>query len=482
MPAVIHILGLVLSGFSATFLLPLLCALVAHDGRAPDFLAGAIVSGGAGLALIGLARPHARELKPRDGFLLVTLGLVTLSGVAAIPLLLALPRLSVTAAYFEAMSGLTTTGATLLTGLDHLPPSVNLWRCTLEWFGGLGVIVLGVAALPLLGVGGMQLHRADTPGPMKEERLTPRIASTARSLWLVYCVLTAAGIGALRFAGMSWLDAICHCFSAMSLGSFSTHDASIAYFDSPAIEVVLALIILVAAFNLTRHFVALRQLSLDTYAADPEARAILLVLGLSVLGIALLLQWHHVYRSFGVSLRHALFNVVSIATTCGLVSRDYTQWPVFAPFWMLFLSCLVASTGTAGGGIRMFRTLLLTRQAARELKLLVHPGAIVPVRVGGRAVPERVGHSVLAFIFLYFMAATVLIFLLLASGLDFQSSLGAIIATLNNLGPGLGLVGPGRTYQALNAFQDWTCIIAMLLGRLEIFSVLVLFTPAYWRK
>ncbi|HTY49583.1 MAG TPA: potassium transporter TrkG, partial [Steroidobacteraceae bacterium] len=337
-------------------------------------------------------------------------------------------------------------------------------------------------ALPLLGVGGMQLHRADTPGPMKEERLTPRITSTARSLWLVYCLITAAGIAALRLTGMSWLDAICHCFSAVSLGSFSTHDASIAYFDSPAVEVVLALIILIAALNLTRHFVALRQLSLDTYAADPEARAILVILALSVLGIAILLQWHHVYRSFGVSLRHALFNVVSIATTCGLVSQDYTQWPVFAPFWMLFLSCLVASTGTAGGGIRMFRTLMLTRQASREMKLLVHPGAIVPVRVGGRAVPERVGHSVLAFIFLYFMAATLLIFLLLASGLDFQSALGAIIATLNNIGPGLGVVGPGRTYQALNTFQDWTCIVAMLVGRLEIFSVLVLFTPAYWRK
>jgi trk system potassium uptake protein len=479
---VINVLGLMLTAFGATFVLPLVTALIAQDGTAADFLLSGVITAGVGFLIAAATKRHARELKPRDGFLLVTLGWALMSAAATIPLLLLLPRLTFTAAYFETMSGLTTTGATMLTGLDQLAPAINVWRCTLTWVGGLGIIVLAVAVLPLLGVGGMQLYKAETPGPMKDDKITPRITGTAKSLWLVYCAITAVGIIALRLAGMSWLDAVCHCFSAVGLGAFSTHDANVAYFNSPAIELTLCALIIVASLSFSRHFLALRQLSLAPYTRDPEARAVLLVLTVSVVGIAMVLEFHHTYATFGTGLRHALFNVVSVATTSGLVSQDYSRWPVFAPYWMLFLSCIVSSTGSAGGGIKMFRTLLLARQAGRELKLLVHPSAVAPVRIGGRPVPDRVCNSVLAFIFLYFMTATALIFALLLSGLDFQTALGAILASLNNMGTGLGSVGPGHTYQSLSYFQSWVCTIAMLLGRLEIFSVLVLFTPTFWRK
>jgi trk system potassium uptake protein TrkH len=482
MLGVAHVLGLLLAVFGATYILPLITALVTQDGTAIDFIIAAAISTGLGLLIAAATRRKARELKPRDGFLLATLSWVLMSASATIPLLLVIPNLSFTDAFFETMSGLTTTGSTVLTGLDSLPPSINLWRHALHWYGGLGIIVLAVAVLPLLGVGGMQLYKAETPGPVKDEKLTPRILDTAKSLWLVYTALTAVGIVALRICGMSWFDAICHSFSAMGLGGFSTHDASVAYFNSPAIEFVLIVMMILASISFARHFLAIRRMSLKIYSQDPEARAIIVVLTVSCVGVAAVLEWSGVYPTFGDSLRHAAFNVVSMATTTGFVSQDFERWPAFAPIWMLFLSCIVCSTGSTGGGIKMFRTLLLWRQSLRELRLLVHPSAVVPVRIGGKPIPERVGDSVLAFIFLYFMTVAALTFALLLTGLDFDSSFSAVIASINNAGPGLGAVGPVQNYGSLTDTQTWICTAAMLLGRLEIFSVIVLFTPTFWRK
>jgi len=480
--AVAHVLGLLLSFFGATYVLPVLCSLATGDGLAVNYVVAAAVSTGTGLLIGAATHRSRRELKPRDGFLLVTLGWILTSALATIPLLMALPHLSFTGAFFETMSGLTSTGSTVLSGLDGLPPSLNLWRHSLQWFGGLGIVVMALAVLPLLGIGGMQLYKGETPGTVKDEKLAPRIAETAKSLWLVYTLITAVGIFALRICGMSWLDAICHAFSAVSLGGFSTHDASVAYFNSISIELVLIVLMLTASLNFARHFVALRRLSLEPYTRDPECRAIFLLLIVSVIVIAVLLTWHGRYPSFGVSLRQAAFNVVSMATTTGLVTQDFETWPVFAPFWMLFLSCIVCSTGSAGGGIKMFRALLLAKQASHELKLLVHPSAVAPVRIGGRPIPERVAQAVLGFIFLYFMTVALLTFGLLLTGLDFDSSFSVIVAAINNTAHGLHAVGPTRNYQALTATQTWICTGAMLLGRLEIFSVIVLFTPAFWRK
>jgi trk/ktr system potassium uptake protein len=480
--AVAYALGLLLATFALSFALPIACSLLMEDGLWPKFLLAAALAAGCGLALAAASARLRRELRPRDGFLLVTLGWLVLSGAASLPLLLVVPHLSFTGAYFEAMSGLTTTGSTVLTGLDALPPSLNFWRASLHWLGGLAIIVMALAVLPLLGVGGMQLYKGQAPGPAKEERLTPRITATARSLWLVYALITAAGIVSLKICGMSWFDAICHAFSAVGLGGFSTHDRSVGYFDSPAIELTLVALMLVASLNFARHFIALKRLSLDTYRVDPECRAIFVILAVSVVGIAALLEWHGVYPGFLTALRHSAFNVVSQATTSGLTSQDYQQWPAFAPYWMLFLSCIVCSTGSTGGGIKMFRTLLLAQQAGRELKLLVHPAAMAPVRIGGRAIPDSVGHAVLAFIFLYFITVVFFTFAMLLAGLDFDSALAASVASINNTAHGFGPPGAVHNFHGLTAAQTWLCTAAMLLGRLEIFSVLVLATPAYWRK
>jgi trk system potassium uptake protein TrkH len=480
--AVAYALGLLLAAFALSFALPIACSLLMGDGLWPKFLLAAALAAGCGLVLAAATARLKRELRARDGFLLVTLGWLVLSAAAAVPLLLILPQLTFTGAYFEAMSGLTTTGSTVLSGLDALPPSLNFWRASLHWFGGLAIIVMALAVLPLLGVGGMQLYKGQAPGPAKEERLTPRITATARSLWLVYALITAAGIVSLRICGMSWFDAICHAFSAVGLGGFSTHDRSIGYFDSPAIELTLVALMLVAALNFARHFVALKRLSLDTYRVDPECRALFVILSVSVVGIAALLTWHGVYGGFLTALRHSAFNVVSQATTSGFTSQDYQQWPVFAPYWMLFLSCIVCSTGSTGGGIKMFRTLLLARQAGRELKLLVHPAAMAPVRIGGRVIPDSVGHAVLAFIFLYFITVVFFTFAMLLTGLDFDSALAASVASINNTAHGFGPPGAVHNFHGLTALQTWLCTAAMLLGRLEIFSVIVLATPAYWRK
>ena len=482
MLAVAHVLGLLLATFSLAYVLPLACSLLLADHLAPRFLLAAALTAAVGVALAGATWRFRRELKPRDGFLLVTLGWLLLSAAAALPLLFALPGLTFTGAFFEAMSGLTTTGSTVLNGLDSLPPSLNLWRHVLEWFGGLSIIVMALAVLPLLGVGGMQLYKGQAPGAVKDERLAPRITETAKQLWLVYALLTVAGIVALKVCGMSWLDAICHGFSAVGLGGFSTHDRSIAYFNSPAIELTLVVLMFIAALNFARHLLALRRLSLEGYRQDPEARAIFVILAASVVGIAVLLSSHGVYGDFLVALRHAAFNVVSQATTSGLTSQDYQQWPVFAPYWMLFLSCIVCSTGSTGGGIKMFRTLLLARQAGREMKLLIHPAAVTPLRIGGRLIPDDVGRSVLAFIFLYFMTVALLTFAMLLSGLDFDASFSAVVASINNTAHGFGPPGGVRNLHSLSMLQIWICTAAMLLGRLEIFSVIVLFRPAYWRK
>ena len=482
MLAVVHVLGSMLMFFSVTYVLPLATSLVYADGMIVDFVVAALASLVAGSILWVTTRHMKRELRSRDGFLLVTLAWVFMSAIATLPLMLAVPGLSFTDAFFETMSGLTTTGATVLVGLDHLPPSINLWRAALHWYGGMGIIVLVVAILPILGVGGMQLYKAETPGPIKNEKLTPRITQSAKALWVVYVLITLACTVSLRLAGMNWFDAVFHAFSTLSLGGFSNYDASIGHYDSAAIETVLIVFMVVSGVNFSRHFIAWQQKSLRTYATDYEASSMLLLLGIAVIGVSLYIWSHGVYPDFLTSLRHVAFNLVAVAMTCGYVTQDYAVWPVFAPMVMVMLSCYCCNTGSTGGGIKMFRTLVLFRQAARELMLLVHPQAVTPVKIGGNLVQNQIVFAVLAFVVLYFGTVVVLTFALLASGLDFISAFTAVIACINNMGPGLGVVGPASNYQGLSDFQTWVCSLAMLLGRLEIFSVLVLFTPAFWRK
>jgi Trk-type K+ transport systems, membrane components len=480
--AVVNVLGSMLMLFSVTYVLPMVTALIYRDGMLLDFVYAALLCLGVGALASRVTHRHRRELRSRDGFLLVTLAWVSMSATATVPLMLALPGLSFTDAFFETMSGLSTTGATVLTGLDTMAPSINMWRASLHWYGGMGIIVLAVAILPLLGVGGMQLYKAETPGPVKNEKLTPRITQTAKALWVVYFLITALCIIALRLAGMGWFDAVFHAFSTLSLGGFSNYDASIAHFDSLAIELVLVFFMLVSALNFSRHFIAWQQKSLRGYLRDVEAVAMLKLVGTGIAVVSLYVWLEGVYPDFFTTLRHTTFNLVSVATTCGYVTQDYAAWPVFAPMVILMLSCYTCNTGSTGGGIKMFRTLVLYRQAVRELWLIVHPQAVTPVKIRRQVVANQVVFAVLAFVVLYFGTVVTLTFVLLASGLDLVSAFTAIIATINNTGPGLGVVGPASNFQGLTDFQTWICSLAMLLGRLEIFSVLVLLTPAYWRK
>jgi len=482
MLAVINVLGSMLMLFSVTYALPMITALIYRDGMLVDFVYAAAISVAVGAALFALTRRHKRELRSRDGFLLVTLAWIFMSAIATVPLMIALPGLTFTDAFFETMSGLSTTGATVLTGLDTMAPSLNMWRATLHWFGGMGIIVLAVAILPLLGVGGMQLYKAETPGPVKNEKLTPRITQTAKALWVVYLLLTTLCVLALRVAGMNWYDAIFHAFSTLSLGGFSNYDSSIGHYDSVSIELVLVFFMLVSALNFSRHFIAWQQKSLRTYLTDVEASGMLRLVATAVLVVTVYIWASGVYPDFLTALRYVTFNLVAMATTCGFVTQDYAAWPVFAPMVIVMLSCYTCNTGSTGGGIKMFRSLVLLRQATRELFLLVHPQAVTPVKIRNQVVSNHIVFAVLAFVVLYFGTVVTLTFMLLASGMDFISAFTAIIATINNAGPGLGVVGPASNYQGLTDFQTWVCSLAMLLGRLEIFSVLVLLTPTFWRK
>jgi trk system potassium uptake protein TrkH len=329
----------------------------------------------------------------------------------------------------------------------------------------------------------MQLFKAETPGPIKDAKLTPRIHETARSLWLIYAGLTLICALLLKFAGgMSWLDAVCHAFAAMCLGGFSTHDASVGYFNSPLIEGILIVFMLLAATNFATHYFALSGRKLSVYFKDSEFKAMLLLIIVSTLSMAAYLFWQQTYPTFETALRHVAFNLVSIATDCGFASVDFAQWPIFVPLVMLFLSCVTACAGSTGGGIKMIRTIIQVREVGRQMLTLLHPQGAHPLRVNGQIIPNSVLFSVMGFVFIYFASIIVLTFVLLLSGLDFISSFSAIIACINNAGPGLGVVGPASNYGVLTDFQTWVCSFTMLLGRLEVFSVLILFTRAFWRN
>ncbi|MGY6213723.1 TrkH family potassium uptake protein [Methylolobus aquaticus] len=478
----IRVFGAMLLVYSLADLPPILVSLAYRDGMTSHFVQDMTVTATAGLIFYLIGRPFERELKAKDGFLLVVMAWTGVAAFSTYPLMSAIPGLSFTDAYFEAMSGLSTTGATVLTGLDQLPASVNFWRHELNWLGGMGIIVLAVAILPVLGVGGRQMFMAETPGPMKDSKLTPRITETAKNLWLIYAGITLACLLSLKLAGMNWLDAVCHAFSVMGLGGFSTHDAGIGYFDSPAIEFVLIFFMLIAGMNFATHFLAFNARNLNPYRHDIEVTPFLvLVLG-SCAGIAIYLWQQGTYASVWTALRYASFNLVSMATDCGLVSTDFNQWPIFAPLWMLFLSCISVSTGSTGGGIKMMRTLILLKQSQLQMFLLTHPSSVNPLKLGHMVISENIILSVLGFIFVYFMSIVILTLLLIVSGLDLESAFSAILACINNAGPGLNKVGPATNYAILTDFQTWICALSMFLGRIEVFTALIIFTPTFWRK
>ena len=460
----------------------LIASAIANDGAAAAFFEGTAITFLFGALMFFPTFRATKKVTRQTGFLLVAITWSVTPVFCTIPLLLYFPSLSFVDAYFETVSGLTTTGATILSGLDSLPMSINLWRHELNWIAGMGIIIFAVAILPILGIGGMQLYMAEAPGSVKESDLPPRIAQTAKALWMVYAGISAACIISLKLAGMNWFDAVCHAFAAMSLGGFSTHDSSVGFFNSLSIEVVLTIFQLLAAINFASHFVAIRKRSLRPYREDMEMRGFLALVLSSCVLAAYVLWSSGTYPDFLTALRHATFNLVTIATDCGFATQDFNQWPIFVPMWMLFLSCLSASSGSTGGGIRMIRTIILLKQTRLEMFKFIHPYAVKSVRIGDNVISHNIVTSVTGFIFLYFMCVVILVFALLLTGLDFTSSLSAIIACFNNAGPGLGQVGPSTNYASLSDLQKSICAFAMILGRVQIFSIIILFVPEFWRK
>jgi trk system potassium uptake protein TrkH len=480
--AVIALVGRMVMLFALLMAVPLAFALSKHDPAENAFIIGIVLTAGSGFIMSLATRRFRRELQLRDGFVLVFLTWITLPAFGSLPLLLAVPGLSGTDAYFEAMSAFTATGATVVTGLDQLPLSVNVWRCFMSYVGGLGIIVLAVAILPLLGVGGAQLFKAETAGPIKDQKLTPRMAETARGLWVVYFVLSLACALSYYAAGMSAVDAFMHMCTTMSLGGFSSHDLSFGYWNSPAIEAVAIVFMLLAGVNFALYFVAWKRHSIAFLWQDVEVRSFYLALLGSVALISGYLTVHGTYPTYQEALRHTVFHVVSVATTTGYSAYDYAQWPLFAPLLMILLGCFATCAGSTGGGIKMVRMLLLLRQAYRELVRIVHPQVVNPVVLGGAVVSPRVMQSVIAYMMTYGATLVSLTMLLLFSGLDVVTAFTAVVACVNNIGPGLGEVGPAVNYQTLTDYQTWVCTFGMLLGRLELLSVVVLFTPQFWRK
>ena len=482
--AVLHALSFVIVVIAGVLVIPWLVSLGVDDGASDSFFKAIGLTLMFGYIFWRMTRKRVGdpELQVRDGFLLAALTWAVAPAFAALPFLFQMPDLSITDAYFEAVSGLTTCGATTFSDLDKLPLSINFWRCFMNWVGGMGVVVLSVAILPLLGVGGSQAFKAETPGPMKDDKLTPRIAQTAKGLWGVYGLITSACMLAFWLGGMGVEDAVLHGFSTMGLGGFSSHDASFGHFNSPLLEGIAVFFMLLAGINFSTHFLALTRRTVNPYRIDREAHAFWLLMVASVLLIAYYLWRENTYADFLTALRFASFNVVSIATTTGFATTDYNLWPVFAPVFMLFLCCFATAAGSTGGGIKMVRAQLLLKQSYGELRRLIHPRLQVVIKLNGRTFGTSVLYSILAFVFLYGATIIVCTMMMLFSGADVVTGFTAIIACINSTGPGLNLVGPSTTFAVLNDFQTWVCSAAMLLGRLELFTLIVVFSPDFWRR
>lgn len=483
---VLRLLGALVASFGLTMLAPLGSSLLFKEDLWPQYLWCMLICVALGGALFLALRHDRRDLQPGHGILLVTAVWLVLPLFAAMPFLLvsqarAEVDISFTHAYFEAVSGLTTTGATVLTGLDALPASLNIWRCFMQWVGGMGILILAVAVLPMLGVGGSQLFKAEVAGPVKDTRLTPRIAQTASGLWVIYVLISAACFFAYWAGGMTPLDALMHMFTTVSLGGTSPHDSSFAHFDSALLEAIAVFFMLMASCNFALYFVAMRKRSLQGFWRDAEVRATLGTLAGGALLVSAVLWLKGAYAPLD-ALRYGSFNTISMATTTGYSTTNYLLWPAFAPLVLLFLSGMATSAGSTGGGVKMIRVLILYQQAVRELIALVHPRAVKPVRLGHNVVDNKIIFSVLAFMLFYWATILVLSMALVLTDLDIITAFSAIIASIHCAGPGLGIVGPASTYAQLSPFQTWVCTLAMQLGRLEILSFMAVLMPSFWRR
>ncbi len=476
--AVIRVLGMLVLATGAAMCLPLLVSFFYGEPEWRWFALCLLVSCTVGGLVAWLCRGSS-ELRNRDGFLIVSLGWFFAGLTGAMPFWISGQIPAFTDAVFEAISGFTTTGASILPDVEVLGRGVTLWRCMIQWLGGMGIVVLSVAILPILGVGGMQLFQAEAPGP-SPDRLTPRIKETARLLWGVYCVISGVEFLALMACGLDWFDSLCHTFATMATGGFSPKAASIGHYQSAAVEYVVIVFMFLAGVNFSLHYAAWRG-RLDTYFKDSEFKVYVTVLSVST---AVVLYTNLRAGALGLeeSVRASLFQVVSITTTTGFATADYEAWAPAAIFVLVLLMFVGGCAGSTGGGMKNVRLLLLTRHGLNELRKMIHPQAVFPIRFNHRAVPPEILTNILSFALLLLIVTIVATFIMTLLGLDLLTAFGSVAATINNIGPGIGEVGPTDHFGHLPGLGKWVLVFCMLLGRLELFTVLVLLTPDFWRR
>jgi len=480
MAAVQRIIGFLVAAASLMMLPPALVSWWYDDGTHNLFLLSAVILFLAGIIIYTPVRQIREELRLRDGFLVVAACWITLVLIGALPfLLLEQPDIPYIDAVFESMSGLTTTGATVMTNLESLPRGILYYRQQLQWLGGLGIVVLAVAILPMLSIGGMQLYRAETPGPMKDSKLTPRITETAKALWFIYLGITLLCTLAYWLGGMTLFDAVGHAYSTVAIGGMSTHDAGFSWFDSPTLEMIAIFFMVIAGINFAVHFTAWKSASSQPYFQDPELKVYAGLLVGFVLLTTATLYLSETYPSLSESARFASFQVVSVMTTTGYHTASFSLWPGFIPIMLICIAFIGGCAGSTCGGMKVIRVMLLYRQASREIGRLIHPHAVIPVKFGGRKTSPNVMDAVWGFFFLYVASFVLITIALNGVGVDPVTAYAAAAACITNLGPGLGEVS--ANYASLGPAAKIILSFAMLMGRLEIFTLLVLFTPAFWR-
>ena len=479
-PYTTKILGTLLMLFSVAQVIP---GFLAYFFEEKEFVYNFIFTGFItfliGCFLFFLASDKNGDLRTKDGFIITIFFWTVLGFFGSIPFYLAnLEGVSYIDSLFESISGLTTTGATVLVGLDEMPRSLLFYRQLLQWLGGMGIIVLAVAVLPLLGVGGMQLYKAETPGPLKDSKLTPRITETAKALWFVYVTMTVACSILYKYFGMNWFDAVSHAFSTISIGGFSTHDQNFAFFDNSALRWTAIVFMVISGVNFALHYLAWTKRRVFHYFYDSEVK-----LYLSLLATTALITYLTLYYSgniYGDMIVDSAFQAVSIGTTTGFLTSNYSNWPLFVPIMLLIAAFIGACAGSTGGGIKVIRALILIRQGSSEITKLIHPNAVVTIKFGKKSLDPRVSESVWGFFAVYVATFLFILMILLSQNNDFLTAFSAVGATLNNLGPGLGSVS--ENYQEISDISKAALCLAMLLGRLEIFTLLLLFTPSFWRN
>lgn len=475
---IVRVLGLLLLTFSVALFPPLVVSVLYGDGEVVHLGVTMIVFLCVGGFFWLPYRRTRQSIQRRDGFVIVAMFWTVLGLITASPFVFGL-HLDIADAVFESVSAFTTTGATVIVGLDNLPPSLLFYRQELQWLGGIGVMVSALAVIPLLGIGGMQLYRAEAPGPVKDDKLTPRLQETARSLWRIYGGLTGACALAYWVAGMNWFDAVAHAFSTISTGGFSTHDASLGYYDSIAVEIVAEVFMFLGGVNFALHYLAIHRGNMRDYWHNSEFRVFTAIVCTLIVIVTVFLAMTRQYPDILASLRYGAFQVISVITSTGFTTTDFSIWPVFLPALLIYSSFIGGCAGSTAGGMKVIRIMLLAKQARRDMIHLIHPQLVKPLKIGDRTVQERVVDAVWGFFALYVLVFAVLMLLLMATGVDHVTAFSAIASCINNLGPGLGEVFANFT--PLSDFSIWVCSLAMLLGRLELFTILVLLAPGFWK-